>query len=252
MPEGGDAVPIEMPDELLRSPSPSPSASPAATAGDDQAPASILRGPRYSPDGAALAFVDMAGRVGILELPAARLTTAPFVATSPPAWLSDSTALVVSGLSVARLAPPAAGEPLPPLDPSQMSLSSGQLDALQLVRLDRGASRVLSLDHERGAARPAAGPAAAYLYVVLDAASPAAGELRVVSRFGTTTSPLRTDGGPVTSAEFGLESQVVIFARRADPDGPDAGSSGGIWTVDTGTRRAVRLAADGWLPHWLP
>ena len=43
-----------------------------------------LRAPRYAPDGQSLAFVDIAGSVGILELPAERLTLVPFIAAAAP------------------------------------------------------------------------------------------------------------------------------------------------------------------------
>ena len=60
---GGDANPVVLPNELL------PSTPTPALTGVVAEPAPILRAPRYSPDSAALAYVDMSGRVGVLELP---------------------------------------------------------------------------------------------------------------------------------------------------------------------------------------
>ena len=74
---------------LGASPQPSPSPSDGA--------AEPLRAPRYAPDGQALAFVDSTGSVGILELPAERLTLAPFVAAAAPIWLPDSSGVVLTG-----------------------------------------------------------------------------------------------------------------------------------------------------------
>jgi hypothetical protein len=87
---GGDAEPITLPPEVGSSPSPRPS---------DAARSTPLRAPRYSPDGAALAFVDASGRVGILELPSERLTTVPFLAGATPIWVPGSTAILVTGAS---------------------------------------------------------------------------------------------------------------------------------------------------------
>jgi hypothetical protein len=79
---GGDPTRLSLPDELTASPTPSVEAS-----GDASVP--LLRAPSFSPDGGALAFAIGATRLGVLELPAARLTTAPFTATSPPVWLTE-------------------------------------------------------------------------------------------------------------------------------------------------------------------
>ena len=131
-----------LPGELLpTTPTPAPSSAVPE-------PAPILRAPRYSPDGAALAYVDMSGRVGVLELPGDRLTTARFAAVSPPAWLPDSTGVLLSGSPGGSLEPAEPGQPVKAMDPGGLDLTSFELGALRLARLERGAAAV-------AAARPA-------------------------------------------------------------------------------------------------
>ena len=84
---GGDATAIELPEAIGAGPSPSPGAS------DELA----LRAPRYAPDGQALAFVDLSGSVGMLELPAERLTLVPFAAAGAPIWMPDSSGVLITG-----------------------------------------------------------------------------------------------------------------------------------------------------------
>ena len=236
---GGDARRIQLPDELRRGPTPTP--SPASSA---PPPAPVLRAPRYSPDGAALAFVDLSGRVGVLELPAGRLTSAQFGAASPPAWLADSTGLLVSGLDPGAIDAPAAGEPMPPLDPATLDLTDAQLGSLAVARLDRGATTVVELAHSEGASRPATSGDGRYLYVVVQPEfAGAGGILRLTSRGGGTSFTVLRDGGAlVTSAAFGPEPGAVVAARADD----------GIWLVDVTTRSGEQLAADGGQPRWLP
>lgn len=234
---GGDATRLELPEELR----PRASATPSPP---DDGPAPILRAPRYSPDGAALAFVDTSGRVGVLELPGDRLTTAPYAATSPPAWLADSTGVLLGGLSAGSVDPPPAGEPIPALDPAGLDLSATQLASLGLARLDRGAPIVVPLEQPDGASRPAVGPDGRYLYIVAEAGEPeAGGMLRLTTRGGGASFPVVNDGGaPFGFAAFGPEPEAVVAARVED----------GIWLVDATTGRGERLAADGWQPRWLP
>ena len=85
---GGDAAQIDLPEVIGASPSPSRGSSEAALA---------LRAPRYAPDGQSLAFVDLAGSVGILELPAERLTLVPFAAAAAPIWMPDSSGVLLTG-----------------------------------------------------------------------------------------------------------------------------------------------------------
>ena len=105
---GGAPEPLEMPADLRSSPRPS---------ADEEADA-LLRAPRYAPDGLALAFIDAAGGVGILELPAQRLTMVPFAGSAPPAWLPDSRAVLLTGAEQGDAATVAVEAPVLPLEPA--------------------------------------------------------------------------------------------------------------------------------------
>ena len=239
---GGDARRIDLPAELGASPSaPSPSG----------ALAPVLRAPRYSPDGAALAFVDMSGRVGVVELPGDRLTTAPFAAVGPPAWRTDSSGLLLAGSPGGALESVPPRQPLPPLDPGALQLSSFEIGSLRIASLDRGGNQVRLLDQPPGASRPESAPAGRYLFIVAQANQPqAAGELWL-SGTGGHGIPVLSDGGAtVRSAEFGPEpSQMVVARVVASSAEPEAG---GIWVVDAISGRSRQLSTDGWLPQWLP
>ncbi|HET6745939.1 MAG TPA: Ig-like domain-containing protein [Candidatus Limnocylindria bacterium] len=239
---GGDAGEIELPREL---------GAPPATPVPSGAVAPILRAPRYSPDGAALAFVDMSGRVGVVELPADRLTTAPFAAVYPPTWRPDSTGLLLSGSPAGALEPTLAGEPLPPLDPGSLQLSSFEVGALRIADLDRGADEVQLLDQPPGASRPEAGQGGRYLFIVADASQPRAGGDLWLTTAGGSGFPVLTDGGgSVASAGFGPETRDVVAARSAAAG--EGSESGGIWLVDATSGDGRQLSDDGWMPRWLP
>jgi hypothetical protein len=239
---GGDPRRIDLPDELG-----APSISPVPSG----EPAPVLRAPRYSPDGAALAFVDMSGRVGVVELPAARLTTAPFAAVSAPSWTPDSTGLLLSGSPAGALEPAAPGDPLPPLEPGSLGLSSFEVGALRMASLDRGADEVDLLDQPPGASRPEAGPGGRYLFIVANAEEQqASGELWLTTASGSGFPMLDDGGSSVRSAGFGPEARDVVAARSpASGSGPE---TGGIWLVDSIAGDGERLSEDGWLPRWLP
>ena len=239
---GGDPRQVDLPGELS-----GPSATPQASG----ASAPILRAPRYSPDGAALAFIDMSGRVGIVELPGDRLTTAPFAAVGPPAWRPDSSGLLLSGSPAGTLEPPDPGQPLPPVDPGALGLSSLEVGALRIASLDRGANQVELLEQPPGASRPDVGPDGRYLFIVADARQPSAsGELWLAALDGRGLPVMRDGGASVSSAGFGPETRDAVAARTA-PAGAET-SSGGIWLVSTTTGSGRQLSADGWLPRWLP
>jgi hypothetical protein len=230
---GGDPHRLELPDELDAA-TPTPAASAAVSP--------VMRAPRYSPDGAALAFVDMSGRVGVLELPNGRLTTAPFAAVSPPAWLPNAEAILLAGSPAGALEPNAIGEPIPPLDPGALQLSSFELGALRMARLNRGAATVDLLDQPPGASRPEVGADGRYLFIVVQAGAPQAGGSLWLAAAAGPVRELGDGGATVTSAGFGLGSRDVAAARAGD----------GIWLVDATTGRSEQLSTDGWLPRWLP
>ncbi len=238
--DGGSPRRIELPPELVTGATASPSPSTGAPVAGE-----LLRAPRFSPDGGALAFVEMDGRVGIVELPGDRLTTAPFLSVTPPVWLRDSTGVLLTGVKGDRLARTDAGEPLPPLDPASPLLASSQRESLFIARLDRGAQAADRLDLPDGASRPSLSREE-LIFVAVDASDARGGgelwlSLDVID--ASADRLLLDDGGAaVTSAVFGVDTRSILVAR----------SGGGIWLVDTITGDGEELASDGWLPRWRP
>jgi hypothetical protein len=238
---GGDARQLPLPPEPGATSTPRPSGGPTASA--QPSPQPVLRAPRYSPDGEALAFVDVSGRVGILDVARDRLTTARFAAVDAPEWLPDSSGVIVAGSPAGALEPIAAREPMPVLDPGALHLSSFALGGLRLAHLDRGAAVVRSLDQVAGAARPVAGQVGRYLFVQVQPGAPqAAGSLLLSDASNRATQLLANGGPPVTSAGFGPQARIVVAARL------DAG----IWLVDIATGQGTQLTTEGSLPTWLP
>ena len=245
-PLGGDQQRIELPAELRPGTSPSPSAS------DD--PAALLRAPRFSADGAALAFVDSAGRVAVLELPAARLTSAAFGAVSTPVWLPDSTGLLVAGLPD-RAAPPAAEPgPLSRLDAGAIGLAADDLGDVRVVRLDRGASQVDIPAYPAGAVRVAVDPDGRRAIVIArDDLPDAGGLLSITSAAGNAALPVLRDGGPlVIGVAAGPAAGEFLVVRTATGATTDEDLPAGIWRVEAASGRGEPLLLDGRLPRWLP
>jgi dipeptidyl aminopeptidase/acylaminoacyl peptidase len=243
-PLGGDQQRIELPAELRPGTSPSPSAS--------DEPAALLRAPRFSPDGAALAFVDSAGRVAVLELPAARLTSAAFGAVSVPVWLPDSTGLLVAGLPDRAAPSPAEPGPLPRLDADAIGLAADDLDDVRVVRLDRGASQVDIPAYPAGAARVAVDPDGRRAIVVAGDGLPDAGGLMsITSAAGNAALPVLRDGGPaVVDVAAGPAAGEFLVVRTAD--GATTDLPAGIWRVEAASGGGEPLLLDGRLPRWLP
>jgi hypothetical protein len=237
---GGDARQLPLPLETVATATPRPSGGPGAS---EEAPVQpVLRAPRYSPDGGSLAFVDLSGQVGILDLARDRLTTARFAAVNPPQWLPDSSGILLAGSPGGALESSPARQPLPVFDPGSLHLSSFALGGLRLAHLD-GAGTVRLLDQVAGAARPEAGAVGRYLFVQVQPGAPqAAGSLMLSDASDRATQLLANGGPPVTSAGFGPQARIVVAARL------DAG----IWLVDIATGEGTQLATEGWLPSWLP
>jgi hypothetical protein len=248
-PGGGDVRQVNLPDEP--SPDPTPIPTPG---GSDQPLTPLLRAPRFSPDGTALAFVDEAGRVGILELRSQRLTTAAFGALSPPVWLTDSSALLLSGLAAEVPAGPREVAPVLPLDPASAPLTSATLAELRVVRLERGDDHVTTTRFETPATRPAAGAEGRTAYVVVrPGAPPGAGALWLTTaRDGPGLALIGDDGPLVVSASFGPAASRLVVGRVVDPREPSDRVPAGIWLIQPATGVREPLAADGLAPTWIP
>jgi Big-like domain-containing protein/WD40 repeat protein len=233
--DGSDARPIELPGAASPSPSPSPST-----------PIPLLRAPRLSPDGTALAFVDEAGTVGILDLELRQLATAPFIALSEPVWLPDSSGVIVGGLPAGSggatpLARP--GAPVPILDPAARSLGAEEVAALHVVRLDRFATSVRATAFGSGAARPSVDPNGGFAFIRLGGAGPGAGRLWVASALNDPGREVVVPTARPGSVSFAPEPGSVVVGQ-AEP--------GGVWLIRVASGDGRRLSPDGWLPRWLP
>ena len=241
--DGSNPRPVELPADV------------AATASPDvTARLPLLRAPRISPDGTALAFVDDAGRVVILDLAKRQLSAAPFVALSQPIWLPDSSAVLVSGLAAGSGVEPRAYQPrsqVPPLDPTALQPGAGQLSALRVVLLARGASSVTPTAFGPGAARPAISAGGQVAFIRLEGGDGASGSLWVSSALNNAGDMVGRTAGPLAgSASFAPEPNAMVISRVAAPSDPT--STAGVWLVNVQSGEARRLSADGWLPRWLP
>ena len=231
--DGSDARPIELPSGSV----PSPSVG-------GTTPVPLLRAPRMSPDGTALAFVDGAGRVAILDLELNELTSVPFLALSEPAWLPDGSGVLVAGLTAGSTIDP---EPYRPysavsvLDPASSELGATRLAGLHVVSLGRFATSVSATAFGAGASRPAVDAAGRYAFIRL-AAEVGGGDLWVASTLGDAGEAVAVPGTETRSASFAPEPGSMVIG--AEP--------GGIWLLSLGSGRAQQLTEDGWLPHWLP
>ncbi|MGI8657751.1 MAG: Ig-like domain-containing protein [Candidatus Limnocylindria bacterium] len=195
------------------------------------------RAPRYAPDGAAIAFVDTAGWVAIVDLDDGPPVRARYDAQRPPIWLPDASAVVLTGRPSGSVRPARAFDaPVEPLAArsggAAVSLSRGgdMADAAQL------------------------GSTAVVLSVGPDG--------RIVYRDGTgslmLTAGLTDEGRPVAGAdETGVdgvafapgENALVIVAPR---DGRQPEVEGALVRIGLADGRRTVLTNDGWRPRWLP
>ena len=242
--DGGDPQRIALP------PGPEASAVPTPT---PPAAEPLVRAPRYSPDGTALAFVDDAGRVGILELAGGQLTDIAFAAVSPPAWLPDSSAILVSGLDADGPLPASAEAAVPPLDAAALDLHREELSAVRVVRLTRGDDRLTETKLGPGATQPTVEPNGRVAYLRLDVASHGAwGQLYLAATAESAGAALAIQPAmQVSSVAFTPEPNELLVARAAPQGGLTAR---GVWLlrIDGSAARADLRAPDGSAARWLP
>ena len=250
--DGGDPRAVELPPAVGATPTPVPSPTPQGSAAPLQVP--LLRAPRFSPDGTRLAFVDQAGRLGILDLSRRRLQSVQLDVVTPPVWLPDSSGVVMTVL------PDLTGAPhlLPsrsattPLDPATVHLSAERIGALRVVRVRALDGAVSATAFGAGSARPAVDGTGRFLYLALDASDGLGGRLWVTTAGGGAGAELLRDGAArEASAVFAPEPGIVVVGR-IPLSGASAGPLDGVWLVDLTSGRTTLLANDGWLPRWLP
>ena len=220
---GGEATPIDLPGALGASPTPS---------GSPSVEGQPIRAPRYAPDGQALAFVDPDGAVGILELPAERLTLAPFGAAAAPIWMPDSSGVLLTGTSDPREPPDTTfGAPVGPL-------VGGAADSVH--RLARSGTTTVDFGLGAGAMALGVGPDGAIAY-----ADPG-GLLRIAESLGDAPAVEALTDEPVAAAAIapGEPAAVAVFA--------DTGDVGSVELVDLADGERTPLAPDGAGPRWLP
>jgi hypothetical protein len=250
--DGGDPRPVQLP--VPASPTPSQTPTPAASASPSPAPVPLLRAPRYSPDGTALAFVDQGGRLGILDLTSGSLVAANVLALTPPVWLADSSSLVVSALPSGPGAPTRAlvpQQPASPLDSAALPLTDAQLRSLSVVRMWRESGFEITLPLPGGATRPAVDALGRISFVTLDAGHPSTGRLWLSTLGGSSSLEiLRGDTGTEETVTFAPEPGTLVVGRGTPAEVGRAVS--GVWLVDSFSGTGTQLVADGWLPRWLP
>jgi hypothetical protein len=234
--DGTDPRSIQLPEGVASSPSPGAAA-----------PVPLLRAPRLSADGTALAFIDEAGTVDILDLELKQLAAAPFVALSDPVWLPDGSGVLVAGLPATSGVDPLPYRPhssVAPLDPASRSLGAAQVAAIHVVRVDRFATSVSATAFGSGAARPVADAGGRYAFIRLDVADLDSGSLWLAPALENSGEEIAMpfDARPAT-ASFAPEPGALVIGQ-AEP--------GGVWLLDLATGGGRRLSADGWLPRWQP
>jgi len=236
--DGSDPRRVDLPSDSLASP-------PASASGLTRVP--LLRAPRLSPDGTALAFVDEAGQVAILDLEVEQLTVVPFDAFSEPIWLADGSGVLVSGLPAGpeasrRLYPP--HTLVQPLDPVSSRLDASKVSALQVVRIDRFATSATPTAFGAGAVRPVVDDAGRYAFIRVEGIAIDGGLLWVADALEDPGQQVIGDAGRrVATAAFAPEPGSVVVGEPRP---------GGVWLLNLGSGEARRLSADGWLPRWLP
>ncbi|MBW3613192.1 MAG: Ig-like domain-containing protein [Chloroflexi bacterium] len=200
------------------------SPSPAPTEGGQPSP---VRAPRYSPDGNAIAYVDLRGAVGILERPGQRLTLVTAAPAAAPAWDAASSAILLrfrsDGPGSTEVEAPVG--PLTPDGPTEVGV----------VRRSGTTVR----DAELGASARALSLASDGRIGWIDEE----GTVRVATELFEAGQILRAlEGTDAVELVLGpVEGVVLVVGPRGD-----------VVRVDLATGERTRLADDGMRVRWLP
>jgi Bacterial Ig-like domain/WD40-like Beta Propeller Repeat len=227
--EGGDATSVELPAEIGADPTPTP--------GEEGA--GLLRAPRFSPDGQAVAFVDATGSVAILELPAERVTRVDAIAEAPPAWLPDSSAVLVTHRTSG---PP--GE-LVGDDGRVLPLGGRPWEAVEVGLMNRSGTTLAETEIGAGASVLAVDRVGRVAYLDRD------GHLMLADAPDERGDPVEgVEDVTVASAAFatGEDAMAIVVVPLDDPDG----TSGTLEHLDLESGERTLLAPNGARPRWLP
>ena len=237
-PGGGGAERIQM------TPAPTPTAASSAGSSPTGSPgavlAPVLRSPRFSPDGSRLAFVDLSGYAGILDVRSGAITRAPYRVVARPAWLPDNASVLLSGLPtlggttdsgvVSSAQPPGLltpGTPVEPLSPSGLHLTVAERASLRIGQLDAGGVSVQDTLLREGGTLPEVDGDGHVVYLVLDARLPDAGRVWISSAafskgLGTSTQVVPDTRALESSVSFTPQTLWLVVARSPLPNAPPA------------------------------
>jgi hypothetical protein len=227
-PGGGGAEQIEI--TPTETPSPLPSVVPSASSTQAVALPSVLRAPRLSPDGSRLAFVDLSGSAGIVNLRTGAVTRTPGFVVAPPAWLPDNATVLVSGLPVLQGPGPGVGTGrsnqsaglltpgavVAPLSPSSLYLTVAARASLRIWAMGDGSQPLPQLSLHDGGTLPDVDANGRVAYLVLDPRLPDAGRVWI-SPFSISTSRqiAPDDRAFESSVSFAPQPQALVVAREA-------------------------------------
>ena len=269
--------------------SPPTGSEPLASGSQGASLAPVLRAPRFSPDGSRIAFVDLSGMAGILNLRNGAVTRAPYLAAAPPAWLPDGSSVLVSGLPapVASTGDGASGVLTPetavtPLTPAGLHLTFAEQAALRIGELEEGGASVQPSRLHEGGTLPDVDANGRIAYLVLDPRLPDAGRVWIASFSSFPSTEVVPDARALeSSVRFAPAPQALLVTREAlgaatpsatpSPSfrpSPSATASptpgpvpsppaspaepGGIWLLNLVSGTNTQLSLDGWLPSWQP
>jgi hypothetical protein len=187
--------------------------------------------PRSAPDGDAIAFIDLDGSAGLLELGDAQLRRVPFAGSASPSWLADGSAVLLTGSPDDGATADAFEAPILPLEP-------GSSDAV--FRLGRTATRTTET---------ALGPGWRVLAVAADGTIAYAtddGELGTTTSVNDIGTPPPARSGRVVAAAFAPDEDTMVIEVEDVDGGPR------LELVDLDSGRRTPLVPDGSRPRWLP
>ncbi|MEP7082806.1 MAG: hypothetical protein ABI841_07505, partial [Chloroflexota bacterium] len=183
-------------------------------------------------------FVDLTGAIAILELPSERLTTVEATAVAPPAWLPDSSGILVTqGRAVAA--------PLVSPDGRVHPMEAIPDDSVAVGLMRRSGTALAGTALAAGGALVTVDRDGRLAYLVPD------GRLYVSDGPDDPGEAApATDDERVLGAAFstGENAMVIVVAPR----GEAGAGSGRLELVDLETGERTVLAPEGSRPHWLP